>query len=83
VNEKIRKTCNCPFIREKAAPEILCNYSLGTQKRKYESLFDRQVNEHWKSQFSEVMKDVVLQFNYYNLSIIVCAGEPGAPRQNV
>ena len=44
VNEKIRNTCNCPFIREKEAPAILCNCSLGTQKRIYESLFGRKVN---------------------------------------
>ena len=44
VNEKIRETCNCPFIKEKEAPAVLCNCSLGTQKRIYESLFDRQVN---------------------------------------
>jgi hypothetical protein len=44
VNEKIRNTCNCPFIRGKEAPEILCNCSLGTQKRIYESLFDREAN---------------------------------------
>ena len=44
VNERIRNTCNCPFIREKEAPEILCNCSLGTQKRIYESLFNRKVN---------------------------------------
>lgn len=44
VNEKIRDTCNCPFIKGKEAPEILCNCSLGTQKRIYESLFDRKVN---------------------------------------
>jgi len=44
VNEKIRNTCNCPFIRDKEAPGILCNCSLGTQKRIYESLFGRPVN---------------------------------------
>jgi predicted ArsR family transcriptional regulator len=44
VNEKIRNTCNCPFVRAKEAPGILCNCSLGTQKRIYESLFGRQVN---------------------------------------
>ena len=44
VNEKIRDTCNCPFIRKKEAPRILCECSLGTQKRIYESLFDRQVD---------------------------------------
>ena len=44
VNEKIRETCNCPFIKGKEAPDILCNCSLGTQKRIYESLFDRKVN---------------------------------------
>lgn len=44
VNEKVRQICNCPFIKEKDAPEILCNCSLGTQKKIYESLFNRQVN---------------------------------------
>jgi predicted hydrocarbon binding protein len=44
VNERIRETCNCPFIRGKDAPAILCNCSLGTQKRIYESLFNRPVN---------------------------------------
>ena len=44
VNEKVRNTCNCPFIKEKDAPAVLCNCSLGTQKRIYESLFDRKVN---------------------------------------
>ena len=44
VNEKVRNTCNCPFIREKDAPSILCNCSLGTQKKIYESLFNRPVN---------------------------------------
>lgn len=44
VNEKIRTSCNCPFVREKDAPEILCNCSLGTQKRIYESLYGREVN---------------------------------------
>ena len=44
VNERVRSTCNCPFIREKEAPEILCNCSLGTQKRIYESLFGRPVS---------------------------------------
>ncbi len=44
VNEKIRDTCNCPFIRAKDAPSILCNCSLGTQKKIYESLFDRPVS---------------------------------------
>jgi predicted hydrocarbon binding protein len=44
VNEKIRDTCNCPFIRAKDAPSILCNCSLGTQKKIYESLFGRPVN---------------------------------------
>ena len=43
VNEKVRNTCNCPFIRGKEAPAILCNCSLGTQKRIYESLFGRPV----------------------------------------
>jgi predicted hydrocarbon binding protein len=43
VNEKIRDTCNCPFIRAKDAPSILCNCSLGTQKKIYESLFGRPV----------------------------------------
>jgi predicted ArsR family transcriptional regulator len=44
VNERIRDTCNCPFIRAKEAPSILCNCSLGTQKKIYESLFGRPVN---------------------------------------
>jgi predicted hydrocarbon binding protein len=44
VNEKIRDTCNCPFVREKDAPAILCNCSLGTQKKIYESLYGRPVN---------------------------------------
>ena len=44
VNEKVRTTCNCPFIRERQAPDILCNCSLGTQKRIYESLFGRPVD---------------------------------------
>jgi predicted hydrocarbon binding protein len=43
VNEKTRDTCNCPLIRGKDAPEILCNCSLGTQKKIYESLFNRPV----------------------------------------
>jgi hypothetical protein len=43
VNEKVRDSCNCPFIRKKDAPEILCNCSLGTQKKIYEGLFDRSV----------------------------------------
>ena len=43
VNEKIRDTCNCPMVRGKDAPAILCNCSLGTQKRIYESLFNRPV----------------------------------------
>jgi predicted ArsR family transcriptional regulator len=44
VNEKIRESCNCPMVKEKQAPDILCNCSLGTQKRIYESLFGREVN---------------------------------------
>jgi predicted hydrocarbon binding protein len=44
VNEKVRDTCNCPFIRKKDAPAILCNCSLGTQKKIYESLFSRPVS---------------------------------------
>ena len=44
VNERVRETCNCPFIKEKEAPAILCNCSLGTQKRIYESLFGRPVD---------------------------------------
>jgi hypothetical protein len=44
VNEKARDTCNCPFIRGKEAPSILCNCSLGTQKKIYESLFGRPVS---------------------------------------
>jgi len=44
VNEKIRDTCNCPFIRAKDAPEILCNCSLGTQKKIYESVFGQPVS---------------------------------------
>jgi hypothetical protein len=44
VNEKIRDTCNCTMVRGKDAPNILCNCSLGTQKRIYESLFNRKVN---------------------------------------
>lgn len=44
VNEKIRDDCNCPFVRKKEAPEILCNCSLGTQKRIYQSLFNREVS---------------------------------------
>ena len=43
VNENIRETCNCPYIKEKDAPKILCECSLGTQKRIYESLFGRPV----------------------------------------
>jgi predicted hydrocarbon binding protein len=43
VNEKLRTNCNCPFIKEKDAPSVLCNCSMGTQKRIYESLFDRKV----------------------------------------
>jgi hypothetical protein len=43
VNEKVTTTCNCPFIRGKEAPAILCNCSLGTQQRIYESLFGREV----------------------------------------
>ena len=44
VNERVRNTCNCPFVKGKDAPEILCNCSLGTQKRIYESLFGRPVH---------------------------------------
>ena len=44
VNELKRQDCNCPFIPKKDAPAILCNCSLGTQKRIYESLFGRPVN---------------------------------------
>jgi hypothetical protein len=44
VNEKIRDTCNCPFVKGKDAPDVLCNCSLGTQKRIYESLYGRPVN---------------------------------------
>ncbi len=43
VNEKVRDTCNCPFIREKEAPETLCNCSVGTQTKIYESLYNRPV----------------------------------------
>jgi predicted hydrocarbon binding protein len=43
VNERIRESCNCPLVKEKEAPAILCNCSLGTQKRIYESLFGRPV----------------------------------------
>jgi hypothetical protein len=43
VNEKVRNTCNCPFVKGKEAPAILCNCSLGTQQRIYESLFGREV----------------------------------------
>lgn len=44
VNEKIRDNCNCPFVKAKDAPSVLCNCSLGTQKKIYESLFNRPVN---------------------------------------
>jgi hypothetical protein len=44
VNEKVRDTCNCPFIKGKDAPAVLCNCSLGTQKKIYESLFCRPVS---------------------------------------
>jgi predicted hydrocarbon binding protein len=44
VNEKVRKNCNCPFVRGKDAPSVLCNCSLGTQKKIYESLFGRPVS---------------------------------------
>lgn len=44
VNELVRKDCNCPFIPKKDAPDILCNCSLGTQKKIYESLFGRPVH---------------------------------------
>jgi hypothetical protein len=44
VKEKVRDSCNCPMVKEKEAPGILCNCSLGTQKRIYESLFNRKVN---------------------------------------
>jgi predicted ArsR family transcriptional regulator len=44
VNEKIRDTCNCPFVKAKDAPSVLCNCSLGTQKKIYESLFNRPVS---------------------------------------
>lgn len=44
VNEKVRDTCNCPFIPMKDAPAILCNCSIGTQKKIYESLFERPVS---------------------------------------
>ena len=44
VNEKVRDTCNCPFIPQKDAPSILCNCSLGTQKKIYESLYGRPVH---------------------------------------
>jgi predicted hydrocarbon binding protein len=43
VNEKVRNSCNCPFVKDKDAPDVLCNCSLGTQKKIYESLFGRQV----------------------------------------
>ena len=43
VNELVRNDCNCPFIPKKDAPGILCNCSLGTQKKIYESLFGRPV----------------------------------------
>jgi predicted hydrocarbon binding protein len=44
VNEKTRDNCNCPFINKKEAPDILCNCSIGTQKRIYESLYARPVD---------------------------------------
>jgi predicted hydrocarbon binding protein len=44
VNERVRETCNCPMVKEKNAPAVLCNCSLGTQKRIYESLFDKPVD---------------------------------------
>jgi predicted hydrocarbon binding protein len=44
VNEKVRNSCNCPLVKDKEAPDILCNCSIGTQKKIYESLFGRQVN---------------------------------------
>lgn len=44
VNELVRDNCNCPFIPKKDAPAILCNCSLGTQKKIYESLFSRPVS---------------------------------------
>ncbi len=44
VNERVRDSCNCPFVRGKEAPAILCNCSLGTQKRIYESVFNQPVN---------------------------------------
>ena len=43
VNEKVRNNCNCPMVKEKEAPDVLCNCSLGTQKRIYESLYGRPV----------------------------------------
>jgi hypothetical protein len=43
VNEKIRDTCNCPLVRKKEAPGILCNCSIGTQEKIYESLYGRPV----------------------------------------
>jgi hypothetical protein len=44
VNEKARESCNCPFVKGKDAPKILCSCSLGTQKHIYQSLFNRPVN---------------------------------------
>jgi predicted hydrocarbon binding protein len=44
VNERVRDTCNCPFIPGKDAPAVLCNCSIGTQKRIYESLFGKPVD---------------------------------------
>jgi hypothetical protein len=43
VNEKKRNDCNCPMVKGKEAPDVLCNCSLGTQKKIYESLFGRPV----------------------------------------
>ncbi len=60
VNEKIRNTCNCPFIREKEAPGILCECSLGTQKRIYECLFDKKVNVTLEKSVLRGMRDAVL-----------------------
>ncbi len=44
VNKLVRKDCSCPFIPKKDAPAILCNCSLGTKKKIYESLFGRPVS---------------------------------------
>ena len=44
VNEKVRNDCNCPLVKGKEAPDVLCNCSIGTQKKIYESLFGRQVD---------------------------------------